>query len=163
MTRDRLRERTNRLLSTEHDPSQRRPPAARGTRHCPAADPPAASRAPENSIVSPDGRRAAFIREYNLWMKDLTSGRETQLTTDGIKDFGYATDNAGWIHSDRPVVAWSRDSRQIATFQHDGRGVRDMYLVSTNVGAPRLEAWKYPLPGDSVVFRISRVIINKGA
>jgi dipeptidyl aminopeptidase/acylaminoacyl peptidase len=129
---------------------------------CATADPPAASRAPDSSIVSPDGRSAVFIRDYNLWSKDLTSGAETQLTTDGIKDFGYATDNAGWVHSDRPVVTWSADSRQIATFQHDGRGVRDMYLVSTNVGPPKLEAWKYPLPGDSVIFRISRVIISRG-
>ena len=37
-----------------------------------------------------------------------------------------------------------------------------MHLVSTNVGSPKLESWKYPLPGDSVVFRISRVIINAG-
>ena len=35
-----------------------------------------------------------------------------------------------------------------------------MYLVSTNVGAPKLDAWKYPFPGDSVIFRISRVIIH---
>jgi dipeptidyl aminopeptidase/acylaminoacyl peptidase len=129
---------------------------------CTATDPAAASVAPENSSVSPDGRSAVFIRDHNLWSKDLSSGAETQLTTDGIKDFGYATDNAGWIHSDRPVVTWSADSRQIATFQHDGRGVRDMYLVSTNVGAPKLEAWKYPFPGDSVIFRISRVIISQG-
>jgi dipeptidyl aminopeptidase/acylaminoacyl peptidase len=35
-----------------------------------------------------------------------------------------------------------------------------MYLVSTNVGHPRLEAWKYPLPEDSVIFRIHRVVIH---
>jgi hypothetical protein len=79
-----------------------------------------------------------------------------------VKDFGYATDNAGWIHSDNPVVTWSPDSRQIATFQHDGRGVGEMYLVSTKVGHPQLEAWKYPLPGDSVVFKVHRVIVNQG-
>ncbi|MFN2566747.1 MAG: DPP IV N-terminal domain-containing protein [Gemmatimonadaceae bacterium] len=124
---------------------------------------PAAQRAPDNSSVSPDGRWAVYIRDHNLWAKDLASGSETQLTTDGAKHFGYATDNAGWIRSDRPVVTWSPDSRQIATFQHDGRGVRDMYLVSTNVGSPRLDVWKYPLPGDSVIFRISRVIISQGA
>ena len=62
---------------------------------------PTAGTVPENSIVSPDGQRAAFIRDFNLWVKDLTTGRETQLTTDGVKDFGYATDNAGWVHSDR--------------------------------------------------------------
>lgn len=123
---------------------------------------PAARRAPPNSSASPDGRWAVYIKEYNVWTKDLTSGQETQLTTDGTKEFGYATDNAGWTHSDRAVVTWSSDSRQIATFQHDGRGVRDMHLVSTNVGVPRLESWKYPLPGDSVIFRISRVIMNQG-
>ncbi|HJU73862.1 MAG TPA: DPP IV N-terminal domain-containing protein [Gemmatimonadaceae bacterium] len=128
----------------------------------PADSTPAARRAPQNSSVSPDGKWAVYIKDYNLWTRDLTSGQETQLTTDGMKDFGYATDNAGWVHSDRPVVTWSPDSRQIATFQHDGRGVRDMHLVSTNVGPPRLESWKYPFPGDSVIFRISRVIINQG-
>jgi len=58
--------------------------------------------------VSPDGTKSAFIREFNLWVKDNATGKETQLTTDGVKNFGYATDNAGWTHSDRAVVAWSR-------------------------------------------------------
>ncbi len=123
----------------------------------------AAPTPPANSSTSPDGKWAAFIREHNLWAKELATGREVQLTTDGTKDFGYATNNAGWVHNNNPVVTWSPDGTQLATFQHDGRGVRDMYLVSTNVGSPRLEAWKYPLPGDSVIFRISRVIIRLGA
>src|SRR6266436_8963357 len=36
---------------------------------------------------SPDGKRAAYIRDYNLWVRDIATGRETQLTTDGQKDF----------------------------------------------------------------------------
>ncbi|HEX6631245.1 MAG TPA: DPP IV N-terminal domain-containing protein [Gemmatimonadaceae bacterium] len=117
-------------------------------------------RIPENASVSPDGKRAVYIRDNDLWLRELATGAETQLTTDGVQDYGYATDNAGWTHSDRPVVTWSPDSRQVATFQHDARGVRDMYLVSTNVSNPRLQAWKYPLPGDSMVFRIERVIVS---
>ncbi len=116
--------------------------------------------APPNSAMSPDGRYAAFIREFNLWARDLTTGQDRQLTTDGIEDFGYATNNAGWIRSESPVLLWSPDSKKIATFQHDSRGVGEMYLVSTNVGAPRLEAWKYPLPEDPEIFRIHRVIID---
>ncbi|PYO95738.1 MAG: S9 family peptidase [Gemmatimonadetes bacterium] len=115
---------------------------------------------PANSIASPDSTRAVFIRNNNLWMMDLTSGAETAVTTDGVADFGYATNNAGWVKSDAPVVTWSPDSRKIATFQHDGRGVSMMYLVRTQVGAPALEAWRYPLPGDSVIFRIQRVVID---
>ena len=115
---------------------------------------------PPSSVVSPDGRWAAFIREHNLWVRDLTSGNDRQLTRDGIEDFGYATNNAGWVRSDRPVLRWSPDSRKIATFQHDARGVGEMALVSTNVGHPEIDVWKYPLPEDSVVFRIERVVIH---
>ena len=110
--------------------------------------------------VSPDGKRAAFIRSYNLWVRDVATGRETQLTTNGQKDFGYATDNAGWVKSDRPVLVWSPDSRKIATFQQDERGVGEMYLVNTKVGHPQLQAWKYPLPGDSLIAMIQRVVID---
>jgi dipeptidyl-peptidase-4 len=113
--------------------------------------------------LSPDGKRAAFIRNYNLWVRDIATARETQLTTDGLKDFGYATDNAGWIKSDRPVLIWSPDSKKIATFQQDDRPVGEMYLVNTKVGHPELSAWKYPLPGDSVIATIARVVINVDA
>lgn len=113
-----------------------------------------------NDVLSPDGKKAAFIRDWNLWVKDIETKKETQLTTDGIKDFGYATDNAGWKHSDRAIILWSPDSKKIATFQQDQRNVSDMYLVSTNVGTPKLESWKYPLPVDKDIIRIQRVIIE---
>ncbi|MDE3198000.1 MAG: DPP IV N-terminal domain-containing protein [Acidobacteriota bacterium] len=112
-----------------------------------------------NPAQSPDKTKTAFIRDYNLWIRD-SAGKETQLTTDGVKDFGYATDNAGWQRSDRAIVLWSPDSRKIATFQQDERKVGDMYLVNTQVGHPKLEAWKYPLPGDADIATIQRVIID---
>jgi len=110
--------------------------------------------------LSPDKKTAAFIRDYNLWVRDVASNAETQLTTDGVKDFGYATDNSGWTKSDRAVVLWSPDSKKIATYQQDQRGVGEMYLVNTAVGHPTLQAWKYPLPGDPVVTTIQRVVID---
>jgi len=125
--------------------------------HCTAGQ---RERGARDEVLSPDGRRAAFIRGDNLWVRDVATGTETRLTTDGRPDFGYATDNAGWIRSDRPILVWSPDSKKIATFQQDQRGVGDMYLVETRVGHPVLEAWKYPLPGDSVVTTIQRVIVD---
>jgi dipeptidyl-peptidase-4 len=110
--------------------------------------------------VSPDGARAVFIRDWNLWVRDLKTGAESALTTDGVKDYGYATDNAGWRYSDAPVVKWSPDSTRVATFRQDQRQTSDMYLVTTNVGKPVLQAWKYPLPGDAAVTMIERVIID---
>ena len=111
-------------------------------------------------VLSPDKKHAAFIRDSNLWVRDAATNKETALTTDGIKDFGYATDNAGWASSNRPIVLWSPDSKRIATFQQDQRGVGEMYLVETKVGHPTLQAWKYPLPGDEVVTTIQRVTID---
>ncbi|TFH39518.1 MAG: S9 family peptidase [Bacteroidia bacterium] len=116
-----------------------------------------------DAIVSPDGAIAAFIRDNNLWVRDMTNGEEKALTSDGIENFGYATNNAGWSRSNSPVLKWSPDSKKIATFQHDGRGVGEMYMATTNVGHPELQAWKYPLPGDSLIFRIERVVIDVDA
>jgi len=113
-----------------------------------------------NEVTSPDGKKAILIKDYNLYVKDVASGKLTQLTSDGIKDYGYATDNAGWKHSDGPILRWSPDSKKIATFQQDQRHSSDMYLVTTNVGAPKFEAWKYPLPGDKQIATIRRVIID---
>jgi dipeptidyl-peptidase 4 len=132
-----------------------------------AADPADAARAagarhaaPAASVTSPDGRLAAYIRDYNLWVRDLETNADRQLTTDGVEHFGYATNNAGWTRSPVPLLAWSPDSRRIKTFQQDARGVGNMYLVTTNVGTPRLQQWRYPLPQDTVPFRIHRVIID---
>jgi dienelactone hydrolase len=111
-------------------------------------------------ILSPDQRKVVFIRDWNLWMRNLETGVEKQLTTDGIENYGYATDNAGWRQSERPVVLWSPDSKKIATFQQDQRHVSDMHLVTTNVGAPTLKSWKYPLPEDEKIIQIERVIID---
>src|SRR4051794_4489326 len=112
---------------------------------------------------SPDGKRVAFIRDWNLWVRDVATREEKQLTSDGVKDFGYATDNAGWTSSDRPIVKWSPDSKKLATYQQDQRNVGEMYLVSTTAGHPTLKQWKYPLPGDDTVTMIQRVAIDVDA
>jgi dipeptidyl aminopeptidase/acylaminoacyl peptidase len=116
-----------------------------------------------NESLSPDGKKAAFIKDFNLWVRDVASNKTTPLTTDGVKDDGYATDNAGWAQGERPILVWSPDSKKIATFQQDERQVSDMYLVNTKVGAPALRAWKYPFPGDKVIPMLRRVIINVDA
>jgi dipeptidyl-peptidase-4 len=125
-----------------------------GTAH-PPTDPPLA--------LSPNKKFGAFIRDWNLWVRDLATGAETQLTTDGVKDFGYATDNAGWRNSDAAILLWSPDSTKIATFQQDQRKTGEMYLVSVTNTHPELKAWKYPLVGDANVTMIERVIIDVNA
>ncbi len=118
------------------------------------------SESPANEYLSPNGRLAAFIEGHNLWVRDTNSNQLTQLTFDGEENYGYATNNAGWLRDDGPVLLWSPDSRKIATFRHDGREVEEMYLYSTRVGHVELDAWKYPLPGDENIFMIERIVIH---
>ena len=111
--------------------------------------------------MSPDGTKALFICDWNLWVRDVATGQDRQLTTDGEKNYGYATSNAGWTTSAAPALSWSPTARRCAQKQ-DERNVGDMYLVQTpvNGGHPVLRAWKYPLVGDPVVAMIDRVIID---
>jgi dipeptidyl aminopeptidase/acylaminoacyl peptidase len=126
-----------------------------------AAAPSAGGRRRRAAItVSPDQTLGAFIKDSNLWVRTLATGAEKQLTFDGAKDFGYATDNAGWQHSDSAIVTWSPDSKKIATFQMDERKTGLMYLVPVTNRHPKLEAWHYPLVGDKDVSMIEPVVID---
>src|SRR5690625_57278 len=114
----------------------------------------------ESAVVSPDGKHAVFVRDWNLWLRDLATGEERQLTTDGVENYGYATLNAGWVHGDGAIVRWSPDSSRVATYRQDQRKVADMYTIETHVGHPTLHQWKYPMPGDKHVFMIEPVVID---
>jgi dipeptidyl aminopeptidase/acylaminoacyl peptidase len=113
--------------------------------------------------LSPDGRRGVFVRDWNLWVRDVDTGAERQLTHDGVQYFGYATDNAGWTSSDRALVRWSPDSKRLATQQQDERNVGEMYLLPTVVGHPNLTVRRMPLPGDTAVAMLHRVVIDVDA
>ena len=111
------------------------------------------------SVESPDHSKAAFIRDWNLWLR-FNDGREQQITFDGSPNFGYATNNAGWTHSDSAILVWSPDSKRIATFQQDQRKTGELYLTNVTNGHPTLTTLKYPLVGDKDVTMIERVIID---
>jgi dipeptidyl aminopeptidase/acylaminoacyl peptidase len=115
--------------------------------------------------MAPGTTHGVFIRDFNLWLVDTATKRETQLTTDGVTDFGYATSNAGWTTSDAAFGVWSPDGNLFATNQQDERGDGKMYIVTTPLqgGHPELRAWNYPLPGDSIITTIQRVIIDVNA
>ncbi len=113
-----------------------------------------------HAVVSPNGQYAVFVRDWNLWLRNLATGKETELTHDGVKNYGYATGNAGWVHDKGAIVRWSPDSTKVATYRQDQRKVGNMYTIQTRVGHPILHQWKYALPGDKHVFMIEPVVIN---
>ena len=115
---------------------------------------------PSTGVASPDGRWVAFRQDHDLWVFDRETDEEIRLTTDGEDRYGYATDSQGWRQSDAPILLWSPDSRRIATFRLDERGVEEMYLLRTAEPRPELQAWPYALPGDTIVPMLERVVVD---
>jgi dipeptidyl aminopeptidase/acylaminoacyl peptidase len=104
---------------------------------------------------SPNGEFRVFVRDWNLWILDIATGKTEQLTTDGVKNYGY-----GMRRNGGTAVSWSPDSKLLVAFRQDQRKVRHMYTVVTRIGHPTLEVWPYPLPGDKHVFLVHPVVIN---
>ncbi len=75
--------------------------------------------------VSPNGKKAVFVRDYNLWLRDLGSGAERPLTTDGERYYHYAgtTTVIGRQESITLEAIWSADSKRVFTIALDTREV----------------------------------------
>ncbi|MCC5925177.1 MAG: DPP IV N-terminal domain-containing protein [Bacteroidetes bacterium] len=115
---------------------------------------------PSFSVTSPDGRWAAFRKEHDLWVRDLQSGEDIPLTSDGEQYWAYATDSQGWTFSETPILAWSDDGSTLTTYRLDERGVGIMHILRTAEERPQLTSWPYALPGDTIVPKHHRLVIN---
>jgi dipeptidyl-peptidase-4 len=80
---------------------------------------------------APDSRRVAYVRQNNLYVEDLTSGRITQLTSDGSTTLINGTFD--WVYEEelnlRDGFRWSPDGQQLAYWQLDASGVRNYDLI----------------------------------
>lgn len=125
-----------------------------------------------SEVRSPDGRYVAYQRDGNLFLREVASGTETALTTDGSADHGYGLSNIGCCGQvtvvrnsteQRPYVLWSPDSRRLVTHKWDQRGVRQMHLLETKNPGPVLHSYRYALPGDSVIPRFELHVFDVAA
>ena len=75
-------------------------------------------------LISPDKKHVIFVRDYNLWVRDLSNGQELALTSKGTVDFPYATAANSYGNPAQIQAIWSPDSRRVLTHQLDLQGVR---------------------------------------
>jgi dipeptidyl-peptidase 4 len=114
--------------------------------------------------LSPDGRFVAFVENYNLFIKEVATEAEIQLTHNGEMYFAYATtteSNLSYVTNIRrnwpvsPVLEWSNDSKKILTHQLDERKVASTHLLQMaevdESLRPILYTYKYPVPTDSII------------
>lgn len=125
----------------------------------------------EMESFSPDRKWKAFSKNYNLFVKNLETGEETQLSYDGKKDFEYAS-YWGWSdmiygeNGERPAhfsVTWSPDSKKIFTQIVDLRIAEKMYLLDFSKDEkfrPELLSYYRGSPGDTTVVMYIPVIFD---
>ena len=109
----------------------------------------------KSDALSPNGKLFAFVRNWNLWVRNVATGKEVRLTSNGIKNFGYGMKKKG-----HATVSWSPNSKMLVAYRQDQRKVKDMYQIVTRVGHPTLKTQPYPLPGDKHVFMVHPVVID---
>ncbi|MFN8571488.1 MAG: DPP IV N-terminal domain-containing protein [Gemmatimonadaceae bacterium] len=103
------------------------------------------------ATFSPTGTHVAFVREHNLWVKDLTTGALSQLTTDGSADIINGT--ADWAYEEelglRDAFRWSPDGRRLAYWRFDQGSVGQYPLVDELTIPPTVHTIRYPTAGEA--------------
>jgi dipeptidyl-peptidase-4 len=122
---------------------------------------------------SPDKKKYAYIYKYNLYLAEEGQPEEKaiQLSTDGVEDYTFASGFGGAGFgggkggqgramgapeaSDRKTranVTWAPNSKAFSISRTDNRGIKDLYLVDSIASPrPKLEQYKYPMPGEEAV------------
>ncbi|MCF7976206.1 MAG: S9 family peptidase [Phycisphaerae bacterium] len=112
------------------------------------------SDAPEKyAQFSPSGRAVAYVRQGNLYVKDLDARMERALTRDG----GALISNgeADWVYREEvlnraapSMFWWSPDSKDLAFLRFDDQHMTEYTVVNNVTNNQTVEKAAYPKSGD---------------
>ena len=101
---------------------------------------------------SHDGKRLAYIRKHDLWVRKMPDGDEKQITKI-IDDEEVLNGEVDWVYAEELKVRsnyfWSPDDRQIAYVQMNEKAVPTYPIVDYSQQHARADMQKYPNPGDA--------------
>lgn len=102
--------------------------------------------------LSPDGSRVAYVRESNLYVEEIESGKMIALTTDGSDSIVNGTSD--WVYEEefdlRDGFRWSPDGTRIAYWRFDTSGVDRFALINNTEGLyPQVTYIPYPKAGTT--------------
>lgn len=109
-----------------------------------------------NHTESPDGKWKVIVKDHNIFLKEISTGKTSRITRDGEKNFSYGTAPANsWeiLNKKKPwlYIYWSPDSKKFATARFDYRkcGIHHMVKTPSPASArPELISFPYSLPVD---------------
>ncbi|MEM9066316.1 MAG: DPP IV N-terminal domain-containing protein [Planctomycetota bacterium] len=106
----------------------------------------------ELAELSPDGQFVSFIRDNNLYVVDIATKTERQLTTGGADELRHGKNS--WVYFEEiygrrwKAYWWSPDSTHIAYLIQDSSDVPTFTIVDDKEEPQRIEVTRYPKPGQ---------------
>ena len=98
---------------------------------------------------SPDGRYVGWVREHDIFVRDLATGEEIQLTHDGSQHIINGT--ADWVYEEelslRDAFRFSPDGSRIAFWRFDQTVIEPFYMIDETTLYPTLMPVRYPKAG----------------
>ena len=96
----------------------------------------------ERRAESPDGKWSAFVRDHNLYVRNIENGREIALSSDGTEEDAY-----------EERFYWSPDSEKLVALRTRKGDDRKIYLIESSPKdqlQPKLHTHSYRKPGDRI-------------
>lgn len=103
------------------------------------------------AAFSPNGKHVAFVRDNNLFVKELLSGKELQITRDG-KQNEIINGASDWVYEEEFALKesffWSPDNRRLAFLRFDESKVKEFNMAMYGSLYPAEYKYKYPKAGE---------------
>jgi dipeptidyl-peptidase-4 len=103
------------------------------------------------ATFSPGGKHVAFIRNNNLFITELATQKETQITFDGAKNM-IINGASDWVYEEELELVqgyqWSPDGSRIAYYRFDESNVKEFSMDIFGELYPHQERFKYPKAGE---------------
>ncbi len=101
---------------------------------------------------SPAGDKVAYVKENNLFFKDLKSHKTIQITTDGLKNH-IINGIPDWVYEEEfsysKAYEWSPDGKKLAYVKFDETEVPQFSMIRYEEYLyPKVETFKYPKAGE---------------
>src|SRR5467141_4490026 len=115
--------------------------------------------------ISPDGRSVSFVRDHNVWIRNLADGKERAVTQGGTEEIRKG--ELDWVYPEeldiKTAYWWSPDSSAVAYLEMDERKVSQYPLVDFASPSGEAEMERYPVAGGAnPVVRVLVVFVQGG-